>query len=160
MGCVYVWGGCVCVRGGSGMSGGWGGEGCRAGQAPASEGCSTTCRSAFSSCPGPRRSGWSGWEGRQTWHEGETWAQEGTPFLILPSPRANAKGTLMKGVESHPPHGFQEVPPLPSVCLSPHPTSLKVQSPPVSPFSRSALTRLGVLAGSKGSKFIPRSSIN
>lgn len=59
---------------------------------------------AYSSCPGPRQSGWSGWEGRQTWHEGETWAQEGTPFLLLPSP--GAKGTLMKGVESHPPHGF------------------------------------------------------
>ena len=118
MGCGCV---CVCVyvcvfRGGSGMRGGWGGEGGRAGQAPASEGSSATCRSAFSSFPGPCRSGWSGWEGWQTWLEGKTWAQEGTLFLLLPSPKAKAKGTLMKGVESHPPHHFQEVPP-PSLSL-------------------------------------------
>ena len=29
------------------------------------------------------------------------WAQEGTPFLLLPSPRAKVKGTLMKGIEFH-----------------------------------------------------------
>lgn len=29
------------------------------------------------------------------------WAQEGTPFLLPPSPRAKVKGTLMKGIEFH-----------------------------------------------------------
>lgn len=74
------------------------------------------CTHSFFLFLGPCRPGWSGWEGRQAWLEGE---RMGTLSLLFPPPRAKVNGTPMKETESPPPH-----PCLPSTCSWPHPPSL------------------------------------
>lgn len=66
------------------------------------------CTHSFFLFLGPCRPGWSGWEGRQAWLEGE---RMGTLSLLFPPPRAKVNGTPMKETESPPPT------PLPSLHL-------------------------------------------